>query len=263
MKTKFRLREKEKIFKNIRENGYAILHNIYSKKRINRVKNSLFSMLNYIKFDDKITDLQEKYYQVKDYNPNLKAHFYDMCAFELETRLALHDPIILDLVKGYFGTDVLFSGRPAIHIHDSENERFLEPHQETNMFSKDFLFVWAPLYDAKEDQGGLLIYKNSHKHGYWKHRLNNKIGSTNINLKKLKKFKKKILQVNVGSALLIHSAVVHGSVKTRKKRFARFVMTDRFCPLIKLPYLRNEKASLLIPYMFEGEDKVDYNTIID
>ena len=32
MKTKFRLREKEKIFKNIRENGYAILDNIYSKK---------------------------------------------------------------------------------------------------------------------------------------------------------------------------------------------------------------------------------------
>ena len=207
--------------------------------------------------------LQEKYYQVKEYNPNLKAHFYDMCAFELETRLALHDPKILNLVKGYFGTNVLFSGRPAIHIHDSENERFLEPHQETNMFSKDFLFVWAPLYDAKNDQGGLLIYKNSHKHGYWKHKVDNKIGSTNINLKKLKKFEKKILKVEAGSALLIHSAVVHGSIKTRKRRFARFVMTDRFCPLIKLPYLRNEKAPLLIPYMFEGEDKIDYNSIVD
>ena len=62
MKTKFRLREKEKIFKNIRENGYAILDNIYSKKQIKRIKNSLFDMLNYIKPDKKITDLQEKYY---------------------------------------------------------------------------------------------------------------------------------------------------------------------------------------------------------
>ena len=73
----------------------------------------------------------------------------------------------------------------------------------------------------------------------------------------------KVLQVKAGSALLIHSAVVHGSVKTKKQRFARFVMTDRFCPLIKLPYLRNEKAPLLIPYMFEGEDIVDYNSIKD
>ena len=130
-------------------------------------------------------------------------------------------------------------------------------------FSKDFLFVWAPLYNAEDDQGGLLIYENSHKHGYWKHKVDNKIGSTNINQEKLKKFKKKILQVKAGSALLIHSAVVHGSVKTKRKRFARFVMTDRFCPLIKLPYLKNEKAPLLIPYMFEGEDIVDYNTITD
>ena len=69
------------------------------------------------------------------------------------------------------------------------------------MFSKDFLFVWAPLYNAEDDQGGLLIYENSHKHGYWKHKVDNKIGSTNINQEKLKKFKKKNITSESGISI--------------------------------------------------------------
>ena len=63
--------KKEKICRNIRKNGYALLKDIYSEKEIDRVKNSLVRMLNYIKPNSKIKNLQEKYYMsriIKCYN---------------------------------------------------------------------------------------------------------------------------------------------------------------------------------------------------
>jgi len=195
----------------------------------------------------------------------LKAHFYEMCAYEFETLQALHDPKLVELVKGYFKTETIFSGRPAIHIHDSENERSLAPHQETHQYSKDNLLLWAPLYDAKGDQGGLYIYKDSHKHGYQRHDAVNKLGSTEIDSKIVKQFERKRLEVNAGSALIIHSAVIHESVETQKKRFARFILSERFCPLQKIPYLRKENVPIKIPYADKNKPggDVDYNSIVD
>ena len=95
---------------------------------------------------------------------------------------------------------MVFSGRPAIHIHDSENERFLDPHQETNQCARDFLFIWAPLFDAKGDQGGLEIYKKSHKHGYWKHQSSNKLGSSHLKKDVLNRFEKQKKKVAKGAA---------------------------------------------------------------
>ena len=54
--------EKDKIFQGIKENGYALLKNIFPAQDINNVKKSLVEMLNYIKPDSKIKNLQEKYY---------------------------------------------------------------------------------------------------------------------------------------------------------------------------------------------------------
>ncbi len=255
-------REKNKIFKQIKENGYAYLENIYSNKQLNKVKSSLVSMLNYIKPDKKNMNLQEKYYQIKKFNPVLKGHFYDLCKNEIELLKLVNDDRVVDLVKGFFDADVIFSGQPGILIYDDDNERVLVPHQETNQFSKNFLFIWSPLYDAKDDQGGLLIYENSHKHGYFKHHTKNKLGSTNVSKETLKKFKEKKLEVNAGSALLIHSALIHGSAHTSKKKFSRFVIIDRLCPLKKLPYLEKENVPKKIPYFGHGKGgkTVDYNT---
>ena len=250
--------KKDKIFRDIKDNGYALLKDIYSSKEIDRVKNSLVRMLNYIKPDNKIKNLQEKYYQIKEYSPKLKAHFYDMVQHETESLRLLRKPKIHDLVKNFFKTEVIFSASPSIHIFDSENDRFLEPHQEISQYSKDFLFIWAPLYNAKNSQGVLLIFKDSHKKGYQKHHFDNKLGSAQVSKEIINKFEKKIIEVDAGSALLIHSALIHGSIKTKKKRFARFVLCDRLCPLVKLPYLRKEKAPIKIPYV-----GVDYNAIVD
>ena len=252
----FSKKEKEKIFKNIRENGYSALNNIYSKKQLNNVKDALVNILNYIVPDDKIKDLHKKYYQVKEHSMKLKGHFFDMTSFEIGTLQLLYEPKIIDLVKGYFNTKVVFSGRPCIHIHDSENERFLEPHQETNQYARDFLFIWAPLFDATGDQGGLEIYKKSHTQGYWTHNPTNKLGSSHLKNDVINQLEKEKVEVKAGSALLVHSALVHGSVLTKKKKFARFILCDRYSPLQKIPYLKDENASIKIPHF-----GFDYNKI--
>lgn len=253
---KFSPEIKKKIINDIKENGYSKIINLFSKNQLDEVKNSLLSMLNYIKPDDSIKDLHEKYYQVKRHSLKLKGHFFDMTSFETTFLKILFDDRVLDVVKSYFNTNVVFSGRPAIHIHDSENERFLDPHQETNQCAKDFLFIWAPLYDAKGEQGGLEIYKKSHNQGYWSHNSDNKLGSSHLKSDVLSKFEKEKIEVDAGSALLIHSSLIHGSVPTTKKNFARFILCDRFCPLQKIPYLKKEDVPLKIPHF-----GTDYNAI--
>ena len=154
---KYSNNEKEKIFNSIREDGYAVLHNFYSKEKIDKIKNSLWRMLNYVKPDDKISDLQEKYYQIKDHNPILKSHFYDLCAYEMEIHSAIHDPRLIDLAQGFYKTGTVFSGRAAIHIHDSENERSLAPHQEVHLFSADGLLGHCIQHEMDHLQGKLFI----------------------------------------------------------------------------------------------------------
>ena len=38
----------------------------------------------------------------------------------------LYDERIINIVRKYFKSKVIFSGRPSIHIHDSDGDRFLE-----------------------------------------------------------------------------------------------------------------------------------------
>ena len=47
---------------------------------------------------------------------------------------------MINFVKKFFNTDVVFSGRPAIHVHDIANDRILDAHQETNQFARDTMY---------------------------------------------------------------------------------------------------------------------------
>ena len=77
-------------------------------------------------------------------------------------------------MKKFFDTDVIFSARPCIHVHDETNDFLLEPHQETNMISRDGILLWSPVYDTNEETGGLTVFKGSHKDGFFEHKLENK-----------------------------------------------------------------------------------------
>ena len=66
------------------------------------------------------------------------------------------------------------------------------------------------------------------------------------------------LEVKAGSAVLMHSSTLHGGYPNKTKGSVRITVCERYCPLQKMPYLKNPKAPLKIPYT-----GVDYNKILD
>ena len=252
-----------KIIKEIKEKGYYVCENFFTKKDLKEIKGSLLETLHYIK-KDKEKDLQKKYYKIKKFNPKLKGHWYDMANYNLTLYKHLHSKKVITLMKKYFNTNVLFSARPCIHAHDNSNDYLLEPHQETNMFSKDGILVWSTLFDTNKKNGGLVIYEGSHRHGFFKHRLKSASGKkkwtkkyTNIDSKIYGKFKRVEMDIKAGSAIFMINSMVHCGYPMTQKKNVRITLTERFNPLKKIPYLKNENASLNIPYT------ADYNKILD
>ena len=159
-----------KISKNLKANGYYEFNSYLSKTEIKKVQNTLLQTLNYIKPSNQ-KSLQKKYYEIKKFNNKLKGNWYDICKYNIDLLQTLHKKEMIILVKKFFNTKVVFSGRPAIHVHDIVNDRILDAHQETNQFAKDTLVLWIPLFDTNEKTGGIKIYEKSHLNGYLKHSL--------------------------------------------------------------------------------------------
>lgn len=249
------------IINNIKKDGYYIFENFFSKKDIAEIKSSLLRTLDYIK-KSKEKNLVKKYYEIKKYNKKLKGNWYDMANYNLTLYKFLHSEDIISLVKKYFNSKVIFSSRPCIHVHDSTNDFLLEPHQETNMFSRDGILLWCPIYDTNEKNGGLTIYKGSHKHGFFKHKLKSSTGVkkwtkdyTNIDKKIYSRFEKENLKVKAGSAVFIINKMIHTGYPMKDKNKLRITLTERYNPLQQIPYLKNPKANIKIPYT------IDYNKI--
>ena len=144
---------------------------------------------------------------------------------------------MINFIKKYFNSKVVFSGRPAIHVHDNANDKLLDAHQETNQFARDTIVLWVPIYNTNEKTGGLCIYKNSHKNGYFKHYLklsktNNNCGLNNILISDpdiLINLNKKI-KVKAGNAIIFLSSLVHKGYENSDKNAVRITITERFNP---------------------------------
>lgn len=254
----FNLTDFEGIKKNIDDKGYAIIKDVFSSEEIQKCKDRLLDILHYI-HPEKISDLNTKYFQVKNYNMKLKGNFFDMLQHEVSVLKLLNKEKVINIVRKYFKSEVVFSGRPTIHIHDSDNERYLEPHQETNQFARDFILFWSPIHDANLEQGSISVYEGSHKKGYYKHTAENSLGSSHVDKEIYEKFDMKVLDVKAGSAVLLHSATIHGTWATKKKGHVKYVLCDRLNPLQKIPYLRDpEFKTMKIPHF-----GIDYNSIKD
>lgn len=253
----------KKISKNLIDNGYYIFENYFHKKELSEIKSSLLETLNYIEKDN-IKDLQKKYYKIKKKKPKLKGHWYDMSPYNIDLLGKLHKPQLINFIKKFFNTKVIFSGRPAIHVHDDENDKLLDPHQETSQFARDTIVFWSPLFDTNSKNGGMSIYKNSHCHGYFKHSLEHpRLGKkswtkqyTHISDNVAKKFKKINLNVKAGSAVIFLSSLVHSGYNNKKKGSVRITITERFNPLKRIPYLKKNNAPLKIPFV-----GINYNKI--
>ena len=256
---------RKKIIKEIKNNGFYILDDYLSKQDIDKIKKSLLKVLHYIKPDNE-NNLQKKYYQIKKYSPILKGNWFDIVTSDISILQFLYAPIIINLVKEFFDTDVVFCGRRHLNVFDDENDKLLPPHQEKHQMSKDTLILWAPIYDTNKDNGGLAVFKNSHKHGYFNHsheqsRSGDKRwtgGYNHVDSAITKRFEKVELEIKAGSALLMQSTVIHCGYPTKKKGNVRMVLTERYNPLQKIPFLKNENAPMNIPIT-----GVDHNKISD
>jgi len=254
-----------KIKSELESNGFYIFKDFFNKKDLKKIKNTLVNSLNYIR-PSKEKKLQKKYYQIKKFNPKLKGHWYDMARYDINLLKLLHKPEMINFIKKFYNTEVVFSGRPAIHVHDDMNDRLLDPHQETNQFARDTMGFWVPLYNTNKNNGGIVIYKNSHKHGYFKHTLGNSHAGkkswtknyTHISAKIAKKFERVELNVKAGSAVFFLSSLVHCGYPNKKRGSVRITVTERYNPLQKIPFLRDENAPLRMPFM-----GIDYNKVTD
>ncbi len=252
-----------KISKSLNDKGYYAFNNYLSKSELKKIQSTLLKTLNYIKPSSQ-KNLQKKYYEIKNFNNKLKGNWYDICKYNIDLLQTLHKKEMINFVKKFFNTDVVFSGRPAIHVHDIANDRILDAHQETNQFARDTIVLWIPLFDTNKNTGGLKIYEKSHLNGYFKHSLEHPtLGKkawtnkyTHINKKYLTQFKEKKLQVKAGTAIIFLSSLVHSGYENKDGKSVRITITERFNPLKKLPYLKDEKASLKMPYV-----GLDYNNI--
>ncbi len=255
----------KKISNEIKKNGYCIIENFIPPKKINQIKNSFLNTLNYIK-NNKEKNLQKKYYQIKKFNSQLKGNWFDIISLDTNVLHFLYSDKIINIVKKYFKTSVVFSGRRHVNVFDDANDKLLNPHQETHQIARDTIVLWAPLYDTGKLKGGLTVYKNSHKYGYFKH-VKEKIKTldkkwtksyNHVEKRISSKFEKIDLNIKAGSVLLMNSKVLHCSYPTKKKGYVRMVLTERYSPLKKIPFLRDPNAPLNIPFV-----GVDYNKIRD
>ena len=148
-----------------------------------------------------------------------------MANYNLTLYQYLHSKDVINFIKEFFNTNVVFSARPCIHVHDESNDFLLDPHQETNLFAKDGILLWSPLYDTNQDTGGLVIYKDSHKQGFFDHKLEHpRLGKkswtkdyTHIDPEIVKKFERVELEVEAGSAVLAINSLVHCGYPMKKK----------------------------------------------
>jgi len=255
---------KKKIVSEIKNNGYTIIEKYFSDDELIEIRTSLKDTLNYIHPSNE-KDLYKKYYEVKKFNQKLKGNWYDIAPFNLSLLTLLHKKNLIDTIKEYFNSSVLFSGRPCIHAHDDENENLLDPHQETSQFAVDNIVFWSPLDNTNEENGGLTVFLDSHNKGYFEHKLEHpqkkKVWTkdyTHIPIKIVSKFEKKNLEVKAGSVVLMKSSMIHCGYPTKKKGHLRITLTERFNPLRKIPFLKNTDVPMKIPYI-----GIDYNSIPD
>ena len=82
----------------------------------------------------------------------------------------------------------------------------------------DSILLWAPLYDTNKENGGLAVYKDSHKEGYFEHILQHPTFTkgkswtddyTHVDPSVSKRFEKIYLEIPAGTAILTQSSVLH------------------------------------------------------
>lgn len=113
---------------NFNENGYIIIKNFINNDDINIIFNELNQIIDYINPDFKNLSIDKKYYLLKDYNNNLRIHFYDILNKLLKLNEIWNSKKIINILKE-IKNDIYFVDAIQIRIDTPENDRCLPFHQ--------------------------------------------------------------------------------------------------------------------------------------
>ena len=236
----------EKMIKKFNQNGFIILRNFLTQKKINQVKKDLFIYLkkNNKNFTSKEINLVNKGKVNSLHNLKNFIHAKDL-------KKNIHLKQIAEKLLGE-------------EVEDMGSELFAKPakfglkspaHQDNYYWclkKGNALTVWIALNDASKKNGGIYYYVGSHKKNIYQHKPSFAPGSSQTvkQLSYLKKYKVFFPKLKSGDCLIHHSKIVHGSNenksnKDRKGLTVRFkAKTDKRVKSKHLKYLRDLREQI-------------------
>ena len=204
----------KKIKNNFDNDGYVILNNFFKKKKIQSLRKNLFSYLSKKKLKLKKSEI----HFVNDSSLINSVHHLKwpyINKFKKNKKIVKIVKSLLEENIKSFGAEVF--AKPAkvgmaVPIH--------QDNYYWNVDNSKGVTVWIALNKSTEENGAIFYYKKSQKLGLLRHKASHTPGSSQVlkNMKILNKFKKVMLQLNVGDILIHHSLVLHGSKKNTSNK---------------------------------------------
>jgi len=234
--------------------GYVVLPNVLSKDNISSIYNQIESLIDEVILNNKIDvessfNLDEKYFALKEQNPDIKSHFYNMTRYLDSLLSSSSSSRIINHVKKLLLSDTTLSEGPQIRIDDTSNDRIVPFHQELSQISIKNVTLWIPLIDINGDTGGINIIPKSHKNGYVPHEFYEEYHNYYCIKKDYPIDNSRAIKVraNAGDAIAFDGASIHGSSPNKTNKI-RWVLIIRYSGLKGVPYLSDVNAALRIPY---------------
>ena len=241
----------KKISKDLKNNGYSIIYNLFSKAEVKILLKSYEENLNYclslINEKDVNCDIDNKYLLLQRKNKILKSRSYDLSKFDPNLYAYASKKKLLGIMRSIFN-ETFFLEFPQIRADDSKNSFMLPLHQEIyGQMSSKLLTLWSPLTKVSKKNGTLALIEKSHKFGLLKHQFYNLKSSKYHGVKKtlLLGHKIKYLNLESGDAVIFDPYLVHGTGKNYTQKI-RWTFVARYNAISGINYLKKKNSSIRI-----------------
>jgi len=207
-------RNLKKIKNNFDNDGYVVLNNFFKKKKIQSIRKNLFSYLSKKK-------LKLKKREVHFANDSGLINSVHHLKWPYINKFKKNKKIV-KIVKSLLEENIKSFGA-EVFAKPAKVGMAVPIHQDNyywNVDNSKGVTVWIALNKSTKENGAIFYYKKSQKLGLLRHKASNTPGSSQVlkNMKILNKFKKVMLQLNVGDILIHHSLVLHGSKKNTSNK---------------------------------------------
>ncbi len=211
--------------KDFEKNGFIIIRNFFSKQTMDSINKKLDNFILKeslkIKNRNKLTNFIDK----KTINS-----FHKMDNLSYVKNIKKNKKLI-NIIENLFSEKIVDMGSEL--FAKPSRKGLASPYHQDNFYfclnNAKAVTVWIALEKANKLNGGVEYFVGSHKGKLLKHIPSYAPGSSQKvkNLDILKKYKKKIPELNKGDCMIHHSMIVHGSGINKSSR-SRKGLTVRF-----------------------------------